>query len=451
MNRLVRSPRTFLWSVLSCGFVLLSGLTGPTFAQVPIEQVNIPSSPNPVGSGARALGMGGAFIAVADDATAASWNPGGLIQLERPEISGVGAYFHRTEDNTFGTSPEASGTQSVDLTRVNYLSASYPFKLWGCNMIVSGNYQSLYDFTREWKFSQAVSSALLSANQNLGHETEGSLSALGFAYAVQVTPKLSFGITLNFWEDSLYDNGWEEKRSQNGTGTLSGFPVNYAFSRFDKYSFSGFNVNLGALWNVTDKITLGAVFKTPFRADLRHELTSSSTVTFPTAPGSNTSSSVSFVSDEKLEMPMSYGIGIAYRFSDSFTASLDVYRTEWDDFELTDAAGNTISPITGLPTSVSDISPTHQVRLGAEYLFIQPKYVIPVRAGVFYDPAPASGSPDDFYGFTVGTGIGIGRFIFDIAYQYRFGKDVGKSTLPDLNFSQDVDEHTVYASIIIHF
>ena len=47
----------------------------------PLVRVEIPSSPNPVGSGARALGMGGAFIAIADDATAASWNPGGLIQL----------------------------------------------------------------------------------------------------------------------------------------------------------------------------------------------------------------------------------------------------------------------------------------------------------------------------------------------------------------------------------
>ena len=59
-----------------------------------MERVEAPSW-NPVGSGARALGMGGAFIAVADDATAASWNPGGLIQLERPEISAVGAYFYR--------------------------------------------------------------------------------------------------------------------------------------------------------------------------------------------------------------------------------------------------------------------------------------------------------------------------------------------------------------------
>ncbi len=29
--------------------------------------------------GARALGMGGAFVAVADDATAVHWNPAGLV------------------------------------------------------------------------------------------------------------------------------------------------------------------------------------------------------------------------------------------------------------------------------------------------------------------------------------------------------------------------------------
>ena len=37
--------------------------------------------------GARALGMGGAFISVADDATAAVTNPAGLVILQRPEIS----------------------------------------------------------------------------------------------------------------------------------------------------------------------------------------------------------------------------------------------------------------------------------------------------------------------------------------------------------------------------
>jgi len=41
------------------------------------------------GIGARALAMGGAFVAVADDATAMLWNPAGLAQLEDTRISGM--------------------------------------------------------------------------------------------------------------------------------------------------------------------------------------------------------------------------------------------------------------------------------------------------------------------------------------------------------------------------
>ena len=41
------------------------------------------------GSGARAAGMGDAFVAVSDDGTAASWNPAGLAQLRQPEFSFV--------------------------------------------------------------------------------------------------------------------------------------------------------------------------------------------------------------------------------------------------------------------------------------------------------------------------------------------------------------------------
>ena len=37
--------------------------------------------------GARSLSLGGAFVAMADDATAAFANPSGLVQLARPEVS----------------------------------------------------------------------------------------------------------------------------------------------------------------------------------------------------------------------------------------------------------------------------------------------------------------------------------------------------------------------------
>ncbi|MBF0542955.1 MAG: hypothetical protein HQM08_00905 [Candidatus Riflebacteria bacterium] len=40
-----------------------------------------------MGVGARALGMGSAFVGVADDSTASFWNPAGLAQLEKDEAS----------------------------------------------------------------------------------------------------------------------------------------------------------------------------------------------------------------------------------------------------------------------------------------------------------------------------------------------------------------------------
>lgn len=442
-------------SILTFFLICLVILPGSAFAQssqdAGFQKIEIPSSMNPVGSGARALGMGSAFIAVADDATAASWNPGGLVQLGRPEVSLVTEFFHRNEDNTFGTNAEASGGQSVTENNINYFSLAYPFTLLNRNMVVSLNYQHLYDFTREWTFPLLERSDRVSAVWDFDYRQEGSLYAIGLAYAIQVTPRFSFGITLNFWEDWLGDNGWDQKRIQKGDGIdhLDNTRFSYDYRSWNRFSFSGFNANLGLLWNVTDKLTLGAVLKTPFTADLRHE-----SGTKLSSGGNDAGDWVRDFEDEELDMPMSYGIGIAYRFSDHLTISADIYRTEWQDFVLRDSEGRETSPVTGRPVGESDMDAIHQVRIGGEYLFFDPKnpkYVIPVRCGLFYDPAPAEGSPDDFYGFSFGSGIVIGKFVFDIAYQYRFGKDVGTSVLQHLEFSQDVTEHTLYSSVIVHF
>ena len=426
-------------------FMIISWLwTNGAFAQI-----ETPSSISPVGSGARALGMGGAFIAVADDATAASWNPGGLIQLETSEVSVVGAYFQRTEDNTFGTNPEASGLQDVDNGNLNYISAAYPFQWLNRNMIVSVNYQHLYDFTRNWDFQGTFDSL----DMDVSIEEEGSLSAIGLASCIQMTPKLSLGLTINFWEDGLYDNKWKIVSAWENSGVDPNGAYILNSKYIERYSFTGLNANLGLLWSVNRNLTLGVVLKTPFTADIAYERDSSYELRYPSNPGSEANESSSSTEDEnrELDMPLSYGIGVAYRFSDLLTVSADIYRTEWDDFVLTDEDGNKTSPITNKPINETHIDPTHQVRVGAEYLVISKGYVIPLRCGAFYDPKPAEGSPDDYYGLSFGSGIARGRAVFDVAYQYRFGNDVGKYILEDYDFSQDIREHTIYASVIFHF
>lgn len=57
-----------------------------------------------IGVGARALGMGGAYVAVADDPTASAWNPAGLARVEKLAFSFMytGGYEFDRSHNFFG-------------------------------------------------------------------------------------------------------------------------------------------------------------------------------------------------------------------------------------------------------------------------------------------------------------------------------------------------------------
>ena len=76
---------------------------------------------------------------------------------------------------------------------------------------------------------------------------------------------------------------------------------------------------------------------------------------------------------------------------------------------------------------------------------------MPLRAGFFKDPEPTEKNPDNFYGFTLGGGLAVDTVVFDFAYQYRWGNDVRKVRLGTEEVFQDVDQHTIYTSVIYHF
>src|SRR5690606_19083737 len=69
LDTLKAQMRRALHTAIAAGLVVLvGGSWAPASAQLVFEAV-----------GERALGMGGAFVAVADDATAVHWSPAGLV------------------------------------------------------------------------------------------------------------------------------------------------------------------------------------------------------------------------------------------------------------------------------------------------------------------------------------------------------------------------------------
>jgi hypothetical protein len=74
------------------------------------------------GAGARAAGMGGAFTAVADDASAAYWNPAGLSLIKKPEvmITFDKWYLDSFYQHFIGAFPVGTGTIGADIFYMNY-------------------------------------------------------------------------------------------------------------------------------------------------------------------------------------------------------------------------------------------------------------------------------------------------------------------------------------------
>jgi len=427
---------------------------------MPFIRIEMPSSPNIVGSGARALGMGGAFIGFANDATAASSNPGGLHQLETKEVSIVGDYSERFEDNSIALSPGASGKESVFNHKLNYLSAAYPFRFGYTDMIISINYQQLYDFDRHWSYQMDYHDPFFTKPVHMNYKQDGDLYAIGLAYCTMVHPDVYLGFTLNYWGDFIHKNTWKQHYRESGNVIMppppapDGIEGYYIAHKTEEYSFKGWNVNFGFWWLVNQNLRLGGVIKTPFSADIHHKTSWMYQIHYPSAPESNITKQSKTSSNETLHMPLSYGLGLAYNASDTLRFAFDIYRTNWDDFELEQTGGIRTSPISG--QNSSNMNPTTWLRSGVEYR-IEKKNTYKsytsysLRSGLFYDPAPGEGKTDKVYGFSLGFGIAHKAIVFDMAYQYRTGNNVGRSALPSFGFSQDITEHKLYSSLIIHF
>jgi long-subunit fatty acid transport protein len=427
---------------------LIAGEHSPASA----EQLEFASTMNPVGSGARATGMGGAFIAVADDATAASWNPAGLIHLEKPEISIVYSYVNRGHSYNSSIHPELTGaTHEIDINDINYASFAYPFTLLDRNMVVTINYQRLYDMNKNSNVSylwDLKDGDFL--RDRINFSQKGYLGAISPAIAIQVMPDLYFGATVNIWDDVFGTCNWHNSYTSAGVGTLSTIPFTQDIRWTNGYTFSGLNANLGLLYTLNGKYSFGFVYKSPFTASVRKESAYGTTVNIPDFPTANVSSLSATSENIRIYIPASYGFGFAYRHSDSLTLALDVYRTLWSDFAITDVQGNKSNPVSGAPISAGKPKDTTQVRLGGEYLFIGNRTVIPLRGGFFYDPEPGRNKVDDFFGFSVGSGITIDNYAFDFSYQYRWGSHV-TGDIPQQGVSSDIRQHTVMTSLIYHF
>ncbi|MBI5306855.1 MAG: outer membrane protein transport protein [Planctomycetes bacterium] len=425
--------------------------TQSSFAQISFTPSTINATPLPVGSGARAIGQGGAFIAVADDATAASWNPGALIQLERPELSLVGSFLSTQQDFAPGDTGYSLGDEAVSRGDMNYASVAYPFRIVGKNFVAALNYQQIYDFHMDLDFNSKIETSTTAVDVETDFKSQGGVGALTPAISMLVLPTLSIGVAVNFYTDEFFGNyAWKETTHYRATGKAGGDDLQLALDEERTHkNFQAVNVTTGLLWDVwrnEEKIlTFGAVFKSPYTAQLNR-------ITESTAVLLLGKSVATYPQHEQehfaVDYPMSAGVGLGLRYNDALSFSTDIVWTDWSEYKQK----NTDTDETSYPLG-GRAHDTLAVKCGTEYLLFGQKTIIPLRGGLFYDPRPSQDDPVDVYGFSVGSGITFKRFSIDGAYQFRWanngdGSDFG-DTLEGTHF--DLTEHLFLTSIIVYF
>ena len=199
--------KTLRLTVLTSAF-----LAGPSTLAQSNEDISSVLQFNFSNPGARSLGMGGAFTARSDDATAVYANPAGLIQLSRPEVSIEGrrwGFFNRfLAGGTQLDSASLDGLvydESDDATAgLSFLSGFYPSK---SGRWVVGIFRHE---TVNFETGLATDSAGVFTNFGTGfaRPRDGLLDleidTVGASFAVQVLDSLSVGATVTSWDFSFH-------------------------------------------------------------------------------------------------------------------------------------------------------------------------------------------------------------------------------------------------------
>jgi len=358
------------------------------------------------GAGARALGMGGAFIAVCDDATASSWNPAGLTQLKSPEAA-FSCLFNKTKYEY-----DVEDFEETDMSHFafNFGSLAMPLIVAEKNLVVAIAYQRHIDLYYNYEYEWAEGSDY----DEYTEETTGGIDAISPAVGIQLTEQIAAGITFNLWRGGPKTT--EDEEIHYDYAFYDGWLVddyNYTYEGESEMKFPGFNAILGVLVDFPP-VKIGGIIRTPVTFSREYDGSYSIYESFYYGGSFN---EVDVEGDDdwesELKFPMMMGIGIAVQPTPNLTIAFDYDMRPYSKAEkqYTDT-GEYYDP---------EWEDCNEIRLGMEYLFIGPNSVFPVRFGYRTDPKFYTDAEDDqVVGkvFSFGAGLVMGNFMIDGALEY---------------------------------
>jgi len=355
------------------------------------------------GTGAKSDAMGGAFIGLANDFSAAYWNPAGLAQIAKASFSLYAADI--IPSGTYALAPYGIDAKSVP---AHYIIPGLGFFTPLGKKLVVGVY--LYAPSGAGSEWDGEDLAALSGGQPFDWKSKLGIFTVSPSIAYKVSEKFMIGATIDINYGMLtMDQPFELGQY---TEDLKGLAV---------------NGTLGLLIKPSEKFSIGLSGKLPFTAKLSGDVTIPGAALFE-LPTMDTGT-------REATWPMWLGGGIAFKPSTKLTITADIQYTNWkklqtipitfenEDWNGLFGPGETYDRVYDLLWK-----DTFQYRFGAEYRLSES---FALRAGYYIDenPGPVETQnillPEFKYNwFTAGFGYQSGKIVIDAALQYGVGGDI---------------------------
>jgi long-subunit fatty acid transport protein len=363
--------------------LLLSGAGAAGAADTPVEL----QETNLFGMGARALGMGKAYTAVAEDVSAVVYNPAGLAQIRRIEFSTGLAY----NDLTSTVTHFARRSQDLTSTRLDHVALAYPIPTYRGSAVLSFSFNRMADLDVNY-FKEGFAIPVTVQTPGLyeleSYDREGAVNQWSVAGAMDLSPNLSVGVSVSY----LSGKSTEDLALANYLATQSGNEVSLSLGdpsnpddrlfRQDTHresSLDGYTGSLGILGYLDNGVRIGAA------VDLPRKLKYDVTETYRLEDWQKIDNSRGSYRDD-ITLPVTLKGGVSWGTHGLLLSG----GVRWTDYSQINFEGKILAP----PVVENGITLQREaayrsvvaVNAGAEYQF--PTVPLRVRAGFFTEPIP---------------------------------------------------------------
>ena len=295
---------------------------------------------NEFGPGARAMALGGAYSAVAEDYTAVYWNPAGLAQIRKMEF--YGSLSHLSINNRIGY--QGTTTENTNgFTNMNAIGMVFPIPTYRGSLVFAFGYNRISAFD---DFNRLSGSPALSRNgkafqQQESITTEGGLNQWSFAGALDLTKNVSVGATLNLITGKYQNNfAYFADDSQQDADPLI-FSNNSTFQLLEdeaaikiNQDFTGVGFKIGSLMRPTDNFRLALTITAPSSVSTEESSSFTEIVTddslYQYDIGDDPAESFRKF---RMTSPWRFEIGAAYKYR-IFTFSTGIEFVDWSETRL---------------------------------------------------------------------------------------------------------------------